>query len=129
MDNKEDVFYAKNGNKLRLLYLVCLADTGTTFHVFSQREIFTNYWETLDTYMGGVSGNKTCAHGKGTITLLTRMKGILHTIQLHNTLHVSDSRQNLISLGRWELKGKWFRAKEGTLMLYIADDVLVIQGE
>ena len=128
-DNEEDVFYAKNGNKLRSIYLVCLADTGTTSHVFSQREIFTDYHKTLDTYVGGISGNKTRAHGKGTVTLLTRTKGTLCTIQLRDTLHVPDSRQNLISLGRWELKGKWFRGKEGTLTLYTADDVLVIQGK
>ena len=128
-DNMEDVFYAENSNKLCSLYLVCLANTSTTSHIFSQWEIFTDYHETPNTYVGGVGGNKTHAHGKETVTLLTQTKGTLRTIQLHDTLHIPDSRQNLISLGRWELKGKWFRAKQGTLMLYTVDDALVIQGE
>ena len=99
-DNKENVFYAENGNKLRSLYLMCLADTGTMSHIFSQQEIFTDYRETPDTYVGGVGGNKTHAHGKGTVTLLTRTNGIMRTIQLRDTSHVPDSKQNLISLGR-----------------------------
>ena len=67
-DNEDCVSFYKNDDDLSL-YVKCLADTGTTSHVFNDINLFTDYCPIVNTYIGSVGGTKTCTHGRGTICL------------------------------------------------------------
>jgi GAG-pre-integrase domain len=125
----ENVNYAENNNMIRDCYIECLANSGTTSHVFNKRAMFTDYCPLNDIYVGGVGGTKTRAHGKGTIRVLAEMKSGKCIIKLNDVLHVPECKHNLISLGRWEDNGRSYRAQNGTLTLYTSKDNPVIQGE
>lgn len=67
LEPTDDVYYAENGNMTRSSYVECLADSGTTSHVFNCRDLFTEYRQIDNVYVGGVGGNRSRVHGKGTI--------------------------------------------------------------
>ena len=67
-DNEDCVSFYENDDDLSL-YVKCLANTGTTSHVFNDIDLFTDYRPIVNTYIGGVGGTKTRAHGRGTIRL------------------------------------------------------------
>jgi len=125
----ENVNYTENNNMIRDCYIKCLADSGTTSHVFNKRAMFTDYRPLNDVYVGGVGGTKMRAHGKGTICVLAEMKSGKCTIKLNDVLHVPECKHNLISLRRWEDNRRSYRAQNGTLTLYTSNDNPVIQGE
>jgi hypothetical protein len=107
-----NVLYAENENDMSV-YIVCLADTGTTSHIFHQHEVFTDYRPVDNITISGVGGTKTCAKGKGMIWMISEMNVHRQLIKLCDTLHVSDSKHNLISLGRWEADGRSYHATDG----------------
>ena len=84
------------------MYIECIADTGTTSHVFKQHELFDNYHPIDNIYIGGVSITKTCIYGKGIIRLQAKHNKHICPIILHDVLHIPECRHNLLSLGRWE---------------------------
>jgi hypothetical protein len=57
-DIEDYVSFSENDNLL-LLYIECLPDSGSTSHVFHQRDMFTDYRLTDNITVGGVGGNRT----------------------------------------------------------------------
>ena len=125
----EDCVSFSDNETLRPLYIECLPDSGTTFHVFNDRTIFTDYRSTDNITVGGVGGTKIRVHGKGTVRLLATHNDRRCAIMLRDVLHIPECKHNLISLGRWEETGRSYHAKNGTLTLYSAKEIPVIEGE
>jgi len=73
-------------------YIVCLADTGTTSHIFKERNLFTDYHPIANTWVGGVGANKTCAHGRGMVHLSAVRNGTTRSIKFRNVLHVPECK-------------------------------------
>jgi len=65
------VSFSENENLLPL-YVDCLPDSGSTSHIFNQRDMFQKYWNTENITVGGVGSNKTRIQGKGTIKLMAK---------------------------------------------------------
>jgi hypothetical protein len=103
-DIEDYVSFSENDNLLPL-YIECLPDSGSTSHVFHQRDMFTDYQSTDNITVGGVGGNRTRVHGKGSVKLIAEHDNRRCAITLRDVLHVPECKQNLISLGRWEASG------------------------
>ena len=74
-DAEESVHYFVNGDNdiTCLMYVDCLADTRTTSHIFNQCDLFTDYQPIDDTYVGGVGGTRTRAHGRGMVRVTAKI--------------------------------------------------------
>jgi transposase InsO family protein len=125
----EDVVHYSDNDMTRPMYIDCLADTGTTSHVFNDRTVFIDYHQIDNIFIGGVGGTKTRACGRGTIRLLAEHNKSHCIIKLRDVHYVPDCKHNLISLGRWEESGQSYQAQNGKLKLYSSDSTPVIQGE
>ena len=130
-DAEESVHYFADGDNdmTRPMYVDCLADTGTTSHVFNQRDLFTDYRPINDTYVGGVGGTRTRARGRGTVRVTAEINQRQRIIKFRDALHVPECKHNLISLGRWEDSGRSYQAQNGLLKLFAPTGDPIIQGE
>jgi hypothetical protein len=123
----EDVNYVNDNNVS--LYIECLADSGTTSHIFKDFNAFSDYTLVHNIMIGGVGSTKTRAIGRGTVILIADTEAGKCKIKLHNTLHVPECKYNLISLGRWEDAGRSYQAINGTLTLYTSKGSPVVKGQ
>jgi len=69
------------------------------------QDAFTTFKPSENTLVGGVGGIKTCAAGRGTITLESTYNGQKYTLVLKDVLYIPRNKNNLISLGHWEAMG------------------------
>jgi len=115
-------------NDEQLIYYDCLADSATTSHITNCQDIFTTYEKIKDITIGRV-GKKT-AHtcGWGTVVLESHCASHIYGIQLQNVLHVPETKNNLISLGRWETNGQHYIRKQGKLNLIAQHGTCITQG-
>ena len=123
-----NVLYAKNENDMSV-YIVCLANTETTFHIFHQHEAFTDYRPIDNITISGVGGTKTHTKGKGTIQMISEINTRRQLIKLCDALHVPNSKHNLISLSRWEADSRSYHTTDGVLSLLSSDGTIVAKGE
>ena len=123
-----NVLYAETENDMSL-YIVCLIDIGTSSHIFHQYKAFTDYQSIANITISGVGGIKTHTKGKGTIWMTSKINMHRQLIELHDMLHVSNSKYNLISLGRWEADGQSYHTSDGVLFLLSSDGTIVAKGE
>jgi hypothetical protein len=115
-------------NDDRLIYYDWLADTATTAHVTHQREAPVTYTPVGDQNVTGVGGPAKIA-GRGTIELISMCKGQEYILRLEDVVHVPGTRNNLISLGRWDTKGRRYEGGNGKITLVTKDGRHVAQGE
>jgi hypothetical protein len=127
-DTEDSVSYSESENSCSL-YILCLANTGTTSHVFNTCQLFSDYILIHNTFVGGVGETKTRTHGWGTIRLTAEYGDQRRIITFQDTLHVPEWKHNLISLGRWETSQRSYQAKNGSLTLYNSNNSPVIEGE
>ena len=104
-DNSPDVV---NSSKMddRLIYYDWVADSMTTSHVANRREIFTTYETLHSTTVAGVGDIITRAEGRGTVQLISKCKNHTYMLTLRDVLHIPTNRNNLLSLGQWEMDGR-----------------------
>jgi hypothetical protein len=96
----EDCVSFSENEMTRHLYIECLPDSGTTSHVFNERDLFNDYQPIDNISVGGVGGTKTRVQGKGTIRLIAEHENRRCAITLQNVLHIPECKHNLISLRR-----------------------------
>jgi hypothetical protein len=92
-------------NDDHLIYYEWLADTATSAHVTHQHEAFITYTSVGDQNVTGVGGPVMIASW-GTIELISICKGQEYILHLEDVIHVPGMQNNLISLGRWNIKGR-----------------------
>jgi len=83
--------------------------------------MFADYQTTNNIAIGRVGGIHAHACGKGTIRLLAQLNAETRQITLHDMLHVSDSKHNLLSLEQWENNGQLYHAKDSIITLNSSD--------
>jgi hypothetical protein len=87
------------------MYYNWLADNTTSSHIASEREGFESYTKIQKSTVTGVGSKKAAAIGCGTVVLISNCNGINWKLKLENVLHVPGEKNNLISLGRWDMAG------------------------
>jgi transposase InsO family protein len=100
-----------------------LLDSGTTSHICTIRDAFTEF-RTVDETLNGV-GEGTPVKGRGTVNLKFEFEGKSFTHQLRNTLYTPDAPNCLLSLSRFDDSGGrvdfndgmcWLKNKEGKII-------------
>jgi len=112
----------------RLIFYDWLADSATTSHVCNRREAFTRFHPTSATTVTGVGNLETKAEGRGTVELTSWCNGHKYILQLEDVLYIPNNRNNLISLGKWDQRGRQFRGGGGVLTLITKDGTSVARG-
>ena len=102
-----DTFDACNvaANDERLIYYEWLANSATTSHITNQQDAFISYETLGNSTVTGVGGQEAIIAGKGTVELISTCNNHEYVLTLKNVLHVPGTRNNLISLGRWDAAG------------------------
>jgi hypothetical protein len=77
-----------------------LLDSGTTSHICTTRDAFTDF-RTVEETLNGV-GEGTPVKGRGTVNLKFEFDGKTFTHQLRNTLYTPDAPNCLLSLSRFD---------------------------
>ena len=75
-----------------------LLDSGTTSHICTTRDAFTDYYRTPGATVKGVGPGEATVEGRGTVNLRFEFDGKVFNHQLCNTLHVPSSPNCLLSL-------------------------------
>ena len=83
-----DVFYSDN-EMMCPMYIECLADSGTTSHIFKSWSVFLDYQQTTDIFIGGVRGTKMQAYGKGTVIAVAEHSAGKSLIKFKHALQCS----------------------------------------
>ena len=104
-----------------------LADSATTSHVTSVREIFTTY-EPLTKTVSGVGNVQTQAEGKGTIKIRSTVNGKDYNLTLTDVLYIPNNIQSLLSLGRWDKAGGSYHGEQGKLRMNANNGDIVATG-
>jgi hypothetical protein len=127
-----DMYNACNmeGNDECLILYDWLVDSATTSHITHQHEAFTSYtpWGTHCS-ITGVGGKKALIAGRGTVELSSTCNGQQYTLLLLNVLHVPRTRNNLVSLGRWDAAGGNSFEGKGSITLVTKDERHVAHGK
>jgi len=113
---------------MRLIYYDWLADTATTSHITHRRDAFITYETIPEVPISGVGGLKTYAISRGRVNLQSECDGKIYILELHDILHVPGNRNNLLSLGRWEVAGRSYRACDGILDLLMKEGKPIARG-
>src|SRR6267378_5607278 len=117
-------------NDDRLIYYDWLADLATTSHVTNQQNAFINYEPLTNKLVLGVGNNETHVISQGTIKLESNFNGQKFIIKLEDVLHIPDTRNSLISFGRWDrIANGATNIKNGTLTLSTKDGIKVAKGK
>jgi len=94
-----------------------LLDSGTTSHICTARDAFTNYYRTPGATVKGVSPGEATVEGRGTVNLRFEFDGKVFNHQLRNTLHVPSSPNCLLSLTRFDDGGGFMETGGGICWL------------
>ena len=109
----------------RLIFYNWLADSATTSHVCNRHEAFTSFHPLTATTVTGVGNLVTKAEGRGKVELTSWCNGHKYILQLEDVLYIPNNRNNLISLGKWDQRGRQFIGGGGVLMLITKDGTSV----
>jgi hypothetical protein len=117
-----------NANDKRVYLYEWLADSTTTSHVANQREFFTEYQLQKGAPVGGVGNTTVVVVRRGTVVLESEYEGLTHSLRLQNVLHIPTNKNNLLSLGRWDMAGGEYRSKNSLLSMIIGTGKTVAIG-
>jgi len=91
--------------------------------------MFTTYELLLKVAISGVGGIQSFTIAKETVFLQSKCDGIIHTLQLHNVLHIPNNTNSLLLLGSWEQQTGWsILIKYGKITLLTKDSIAVARG-
>ena len=111
-----------------LIYYDWLADTAATSHITHRCDMFITYETILEVPISGVGGLRMCAIRRGRVNLRSKCDGKTYILELYDVLHVPGNRNNLLSLGRWEVARRSYRACDGILDLLTKEGKPVARG-
>jgi hypothetical protein len=111
-----------------LIYYEWLGDSATTSHVSNRREAFTTFQPLPGITVSGVGDIKTEARGRGTVELKSTYNSRDYILKLKNVLYILTNRNNLISLGKWDKAGGYYKGGGGALTLITKDGTPVTRG-
>jgi hypothetical protein len=77
----------------------------------------------------GVGGKKATAIGCGTVVLISNCNGVNWKLKLENVLHVPGQKNNLISLGRWDMADGSYQGGDNKIILITKDSKRVAEGK
>ena len=103
-----------------------LLDSGTTSHICTVRDAFTEF-RTVEETLNGV-GEGTPVKGRGTVNLKFEFDGKTFTHQLRNTLYTPDAPNCLLSLSRFDDMNGKVDFKDGTCWLKNKDGKVIGKG-
>ena len=109
--NLNDACYMA-GNSREISKFDWLLDSGTTSHICTIREAFTNFHPIEET-LNGVSDKGTAVTGRGTVKIKFEFDGKQFIHQLRNTLYVPKAPNCLLSLSRIDDGGGLVDFKDG----------------
>jgi len=126
-----DTYQACNheANDEHLIYYNWLADNATSSHIASERESFESYNKIQKSTVTGVGGKKAAVIGRGTVVLILNCNGVNWKLKLENVLHVPGQKNNLISLGRWDMAGSSYQGGDNRIILITKDGKRVAEGK
>src|SRR6267142_1376694 len=96
--------------------------------ILQTAEMFLQHEKINDITIGGVRQKTTRACGRGTVVLESHCTSHIYRIRLQNILHVPETKNNLISLSRWETNGRHYIRKQGKLNLIAQHGTCITQG-
>jgi len=105
-----------------------LADSGSSTHLVTKREMFRDFILTTGILNGIDENNSTTSYGHGTVILHSKINGKIIPITLHNVLFVPDAANCLFSIGKVDQARGRAEQKNGSIQIYDASDNLVLQG-
>src|SRR5260221_518401 len=105
-----------------------LADSGSSTHLVTKREMFRDFILTTGILNGINEDNSTTSYGRGTIILHSKINGKIIPITLHNVLFIPDTANCLFSIGKVDQAGGRAEQKNGSIQIYDVSDNLVLQG-
>src|SRR5258705_1554488 len=105
-----------------------LADSGSSTHLATKREMFRDFIPTTGILNGINENNSTTSYGRGTVILHSKINGKIIPITLHNVLFVPDAANCLFSIGKVYQAGGRAKQKNGSIQIYDASNNLVLQG-
>jgi hypothetical protein len=105
-----------------------LGDSASTSHVCNRREAFKTFQLLTGKTVSGVGDVKAEAKGRGTVELKSTYNGHHYILQLKDVLYIPKNRKNLISLGRWDKAGGYYKGGGGGLTLYTKIGTPVTRG-
>ena len=94
-----------------------LLDSGTTSHICTIRDAFTEFYPVQGASVKGLGALETPVVGRGTVTLKFEFDGKILHHQLRNTLYVPEGGNCLLSLGRYDDTGGKVEFENGTCWL------------
>jgi hypothetical protein len=103
-ENLYDEYYLLDVNDINvsLLWSDWLADSAIKSHITNHHDILSDYVPTLDLMVTGVGSVNAAIKGRGTVVLNSEYEGHKYNLQLENVLYIPTSKNNILSLGRWE---------------------------
>ena len=113
---------------MHLIYYDWLADTATTSHITHWHNTFITYKTIPDVPISGVGGLRTCTIKQGRVNLRSECDGKIYILELYDVLHVPGNCNNLLSLGRWEVARRSYRACDGILDLLMKEGKPIARG-
>jgi hypothetical protein len=112
-----------------LIYYDWLADSAATSHITHQRDVFTSYTPVDSRCVTAVGSTAVKIAGHRTVELILMCNSEEHILHLQHVLHVPGTRNNLISLGQWDVAGRCYQGRQGQIMLITKNGKPVVQGE
>jgi transposase InsO family protein len=124
----ECAYMAHHSNSHDISKFDWLLDSGTTSHICTTRDTFTEFHAVHGATIKGVGETETDVEGRGTVNLRFEFDGKVITHQLHNTLYVPTASNCLVSVSRLDDAGGKVETGNGLCWLKDKSDKVVGKG-
>jgi transposase InsO family protein len=121
-------YMSSNGQAREISKFDWILDSGTTSHICTARDAFTEYYPTPGATLKGVGPGEVAVEGRGIVNLRFEVDGKILNHQLRNTLHVPSAPNCLLSLSRFDEAGGRSETGGGTCWLKDRDGKIVGKG-
>ena len=105
-----------------------ILDSGTTSHICTARDAFTEFYPLTNTTIQGVGNDPISEQGRGTVILKFDFDGKSYRYQLRNTLYVPDAPNCLLSISRLDDMGGHVEFRNGECILKDKGNHIVGKG-
>jgi hypothetical protein len=90
---------------------------GIQSYICKYGDTFTTYTPVDSGSVTGMDGTAAKIVGRRTVELILMCNSEEHILHLQHVLHVPGTRNNLISLGRWDAVGGRYQGAQGQITL------------
>jgi len=116
-DDLNDVSYMAYSNTHEISRYDWILDSGSTSHICTIREAFTEYHPLKNSTIQGVGGDHVMAHGRGTVLVNFSINGKTVRHQLRDVLHVPEAPNCLLLISRLDENGGHVEFKDAKCIL------------